>query len=221
MPYPKYAYGMSMEDHFSLRNIYPRDIVDEIDELEEDHRKDFQPVLSEFNFFWKNRETHIKPLQAGLFSAIQAGNINKVVYFLNQGADINCKNNMEQTPLMAACVFEHQDIIKLLVDEGADVNACSSTNLTALGIAVYQDAVGIAKFLLNEGANPDIITSGFTLEAIALNHENEKMASLLNKPVLVPLPKPSKSYKKSAQNFFQRIGQACTIMTEFMVLGKK
>ena len=42
---------------------------------------------------------------------------------IDRGADVNAKDNFQQTPLYTAAIFGNIDTAKLLIDRGADVNS--------------------------------------------------------------------------------------------------
>jgi len=63
----------------------------------------------------------------GKYSSIHipsvAGNVEAVTEFLSNGADVNAKTKLGQTPLHMAALAGHKDVVELLISKGADVNA--------------------------------------------------------------------------------------------------
>jgi cytohesin len=63
----------------------------------------------------------------GKYSSIHipsvAGNVEAVTEFLSNGADVNAKTKLGQTPLHMAAMFGRKDVVELLISKGADVNA--------------------------------------------------------------------------------------------------
>lgn len=60
-----------------------------------------------------------------------------VELLIANGADVNAKNNDNQTSLMLAVFKENIAIVKLLIDKGADVNAKDSYGKTVLSFAKH------------------------------------------------------------------------------------
>jgi ankyrin len=60
------------------------------------------------------------------------------------------------TPLHAACYWNHIDIVKLLIEKGADVNPVNSWGITPLMYAVVCRYHDIAQKLLDNRADPEI-----------------------------------------------------------------
>ena len=67
-----------------------------------------------------------------LMRAALDGNTESVRELINQGADINRRDDSGRTALMFAVVNRHYETMKLLLEHGADVNARSKQGGTAL-----------------------------------------------------------------------------------------
>ena len=83
----------------------------------------------------------------------ETGNIAQVQKLLDEGADPNIKNSIEETALMWASLNGHTSIVKLLLNSGADPNIQDTYRSTAL---IWASSYDIVKLLLNSGANPNI-----------------------------------------------------------------
>jgi len=57
-----------------------------------------------------------------LIEAARKGDIDTIKGLLDNGADVNEKNNYEATALMFAAVNGHIDAVRLFIEKGADVN---------------------------------------------------------------------------------------------------
>ena len=55
--------------------------------------------------------------------------IERARHMLEQGADVNAKDNHDWTPLHLACLHGHLDIVKLLIQQGAVVNMLGSEDM--------------------------------------------------------------------------------------------
>lgn len=73
---------------------------------------------------------------------------------LAKGADPNCRNFLQLTPLMLAAVIGHQEMTQALLANGADVNAQSIYG-TPLTFAAMTGRGEVAKLLLAKGADPN------------------------------------------------------------------
>jgi ankyrin repeat protein len=84
------------------------------------------------------------------FQAIEDGNIKKVKELINQGIDINIKNNHGNIALIDASCYGEKEIVKLLLNHpNIDVNIQSDYGYTALINASYKRHKEIVKLLLN------------------------------------------------------------------------
>jgi len=87
-----------------------------------------------------------------LYQAMQLGDVAKVKVFLEQGADVNAKNENGQTPLLLAAQNNDVNTAKLLISAGADVNIKNNAGQTSIDIALSQGNKEIIKLLLDKGA---------------------------------------------------------------------
>jgi ankyrin repeat protein len=104
-------------------------------------------------------EAPVKPLDARsarLMEAAFRGDTATVRALLDEGADVNVKNEAGASPLMRAVY--HVDTAALLLDRGANVNAKSDDGRTPLLIAAgIPDGAAIVKLLLDRGADPSAV----------------------------------------------------------------
>jgi ankyrin repeat protein/mono/diheme cytochrome c family protein len=107
-------------------------------------------------------ETPVRPLDARsarLMDAAFRGDTAAVRALLDEGADVNVKNEVGATPLMRAVY--HADTAALLLDRGANVNAKSDDGRTPLLIAAgLPDGVAIVTLLLDHKADPSAAAPG-------------------------------------------------------------
>ena len=95
-----------------------------------------------------------------LFEACRSGNYELVKKLIDDGADVNVKDNYRTTPLIYAAKNGHTEICKLLIDKGADVNIMTGYNQTALIFAIIEDYKEIYELLIENGANINIESYG-------------------------------------------------------------
>jgi ankyrin repeat protein len=93
------------------------------------------------------------PLSTGgaLFEAIRAGDRVAVQEFLKGTVDLQARNDIGDTPLMAAALYGDGAIVEMLIKAGSDVNAVNPARATALmRAATFQDKT---RLLVAAGAN--------------------------------------------------------------------
>jgi len=81
-----------------------------------------------------------------LFLAAGEGKLDVVRYLLDEGADVNARENWGSTPLIEAAYSGHADVIKELLLRGADINVISEQG-TALDIAINRNNTAVADLL--------------------------------------------------------------------------
>ena len=102
-------------------------------------------------------EASTKEKNVQLIQAAERGNLTDVQDALNDGADVNAKNDIGLTALMRAsyCGYtngNYAEVVKLLLDKGADVNIKTNEGKTALMIAKDKGQKEIVGMLERSGA---------------------------------------------------------------------
>lgn len=100
-----------------------------------------------------------------LHVAARHGLTDHVQLFLRCGAELEAKNEEEQTPLNAACAQPHQPqdmdryyrVCQLLVESGASVNAADRDRQYPLHLACKNANAQVAELLLARGANVNVM----------------------------------------------------------------
>ena len=90
-----------------------------------------------------------------------AQHIDEMRVLLNNGADVNARDNDDNTALIDAVKFKSLDTVQLLMKYGADINAKDNNGRTALMKLMqrdvfYQTKLEIIKLLLENGADTTI-----------------------------------------------------------------
>lgn len=88
---------------------------------------------------------------AALFAAIRAGDSVAVQKLLRDGADLNARNEIGDTPLMSAALQADAELLEILLRAGADVNAANPEGVTALLRAATSEEK--VRLLVNQGAD--------------------------------------------------------------------
>ena len=116
--------------------------------------------------------------------AAREGNIEAVKQAIDDGADLNAKDNVNMTPLHWAANGGHKEIVELLITNGANVNARTPRMVgwhTPLHDAAAAGHKEVAELLIAEGAdvNAKDSTFGRTLLHIAAREGHKEIVELL------------------------------------------
>jgi predicted LPLAT superfamily acyltransferase len=87
-----------------------------------------------------------------IFGASMWGHTQTVAMLLENGADVNAKNNDGKTVLMLASWYGHTETVAMLLEKGADVNA-KMKGETALHMASFLGHTETVAILLDAGAD--------------------------------------------------------------------
>ena len=112
----------------------------------------YQNILEISEFLDENNSADVKRIQMLLNKAIEAGRLEIVKYFVENGADVNSRDG-DYYPLMIACRNGYLEIVKYLIDNGADIKATGNKSTTALIFALREGHFGIVKCLVGNGAD--------------------------------------------------------------------
>jgi len=72
---------------------------------------------------------------------------------IEQGADVNVRNELGHTPLIIACYHGHYEIARLLLATGSDVNASDNGGNTALMGVSFKGYADLTELLIHHGAD--------------------------------------------------------------------
>ena len=84
-----------------------------------------------------------------MWNSIRGDDLEIVKYLLENGADINAKDNYGTTALMKASSNGQLEIVQFLIENGADINIKNNEGKTALDVAATKE---IKKVLRKAGA---------------------------------------------------------------------
>ncbi len=90
-------------------------------------------------------------------AAANNGNTGLMEYLVTHGADVNARNNREETPLFFAARAGDLDDVKWLLKKGANVNATNTFGATPLA---WTKNAAVAEVLLKNGADANGTYSG-------------------------------------------------------------
>lgn len=110
-----------------------------------------------------------------LWAAVRAGDAKAVASALDNGADVNAKNEIGVSALWIAAGKNSLEVLDLLVERGADVNARDGIwYQTPLSISVGGKQLAAAELLIKNGAK-DVDTALFA----AASQGNEEMVKMI------------------------------------------
>jgi pectate lyase len=85
--------------------------------------------------------------------AAYLGDAAKVIHFIEQGSDVNIKDQRRLTPLHYAARQGHKKTVELLLANGADVNSKGRGNRTAAEFAMQGNHNDVVELLVSKGAD--------------------------------------------------------------------
>jgi len=95
------------------------------------------------------------PFVIPLCEAAKRADHGQIRGFLQQGVNINGRNEEGQTALTCAITALHHDTVQFLINSGADVSVKDSKSKLPLFKATQTGDIAMAKLLLRNGANPN------------------------------------------------------------------
>lgn len=140
------------------------------------------------------------PFVSALCHAIIHGDVQQVAGFLEQGANVNGRNEDGNTPLHCAIISDNEDALRLLLAAGANCKGSGWSGMPPLFQAASTGKLRVAKLLLDNGADineqstfsrqpyfVDVCGSGNLagIELLLKNGAKTSWQSVSGRPVLV------------------------------------
>ncbi|MGB6065920.1 MAG: ankyrin repeat domain-containing protein [Desulfomonilaceae bacterium] len=145
-------------------------------------------VLPLLLFCWHHAYYGERHLSGNLLEAARTGDYLEVVGYLNEGADVNTRDQDGLTPLIWAAIQGHEEVVRVLLEQGAALEAKNNNGDTALMWASVMGHKEVVELLLGHGANADLSEpkSGVTaLMAAAAEGHTDVVEVLLEKGAAV------------------------------------
>lgn len=87
-----------------------------------------------------------------LHKAVFTQNLQLIEKLVDNGVDVNKINADGIWPLLLACTYGYEEVVKTLIKKGVDVNQANSDGYTALHEAAGMDYHNIVQLLIDAGA---------------------------------------------------------------------
>jgi ankyrin repeat protein len=114
-----------------------------------------------------------------LHKAVSRGDIDQVQSLIVKGADVNTKDYVGKTPLLAALTHNCGDLAKQIINRGSDINAKDNAGYTPVLVALGRGYTDIVVLLVSEGADVNTTAlDGNTLLHRAAINGNLKLAEI-------------------------------------------
>jgi uncharacterized protein len=116
-----------------------------------------------------------------LHDAASAGDVEQVGALLDQGAEIDARNDRGERPLILAILAGHDAVAELLIEQGAAIDGRNAGGFTPLHAAAYSGDAAMAELLIGKGADIDDSQNkaGVTPLFVAAEEDHRVVAELL------------------------------------------
>ena len=116
-----------------------------------------------------------------LANAVTAGDVERVRYLVDHGANMDARDGDGYTALGNAVRFNYAPIANVLIEHKADTNTTDLSGWTPLMYAAWSDSPELATLLIAHGARSDFTgeRQGLTPLAIAAQNGKSKAAAVL------------------------------------------
>lgn len=103
-----------------------------------------------------------------MYLAVSKGQDKEVLKLIQEGADINARDQEGRTFLMWASMGGHKEIVRILISAGADVHAKDAKGATALMLASAWGYDAIVQMLIQTGADVRATSNGHEITSLLM-----------------------------------------------------
>ena len=90
-----------------------------------------------------------------IFEAAAGGDLSRIKYLVEQGADVDAQHDSGNTALIIAAWHGHREVVKYLVSKGANIHIKNKGGDDAVSWAAEHGHLAIVRFLVEHGADPN------------------------------------------------------------------
>jgi len=150
-------------------------------------RENFPEIYIKINFsaikvgnITSLNEIYLNSKYLPIHEAAKFSIVDRMKFLIEEGVDVNEKNDKDQTPLHLAAENNQTGIITLLLENNADLSSKDKNNCTVLDAAVLKGSEEAVELLINKGANINNSDElGVTPLHLAVMNNFTKIAELL------------------------------------------
>lgn len=113
-----------------------------------------------------------------LFEAIKANDVEKVMFLLKEGVDVNAGNDKQWTPIMQASQQEYAstEIVNFLIEHGADLTLKDGYGRSILALFCEVSAnTDVIKLLIQKGLDVNDVSSGDHTVLMVASERNQNL----------------------------------------------
>ena len=115
-----------------------------------------------------------------LHGAVEKGNLERVRFLVERGADKDKGNHHGFTPLYITSYYGHLEVVQYLVEQGASLDKATNGGWTPLSGAACRGHLEVVRYLLEQGADRDKAgNDGWTPLHFATEYNRLEIATLL------------------------------------------
>jgi ankyrin repeat protein len=122
------------------------------------------------------------PITLAIRHGVEHKNIQILDLFIKAAADVNFKNAMGDTPLIASIIWKSPEMMRMLIEAGADPNSSNLKMRSPLHAAIIREDIELTEYLLDVGVKIDARTmNGDTPLLTAIKFDPVYLAKNINR----------------------------------------
>ncbi|MBT7041496.1 MAG: ankyrin repeat domain-containing protein, partial [Bacteroidetes bacterium] len=98
--------------------------------------------------------------QESFHDLVNNGEKEKVIALLNEGVDVDLRDEDSLTALMFACVNADYELADLLIKKGAEINTIDGEGNEVIFYAIDSEDIDVVSLIISNGANVNSINAG-------------------------------------------------------------
>ncbi len=120
---------------------------------------------------------HLSPVSAGpIHDAAGSGDVDHIKQLIDQGANIEERDETRETPLFAAALSGQTAVVRMLIERGADTHARNDRGMTPLHAAAFGGHLTVVRHLIDRGAKVNDSENQFIVTPLHVAAEENRKA---------------------------------------------